>query len=238
MSGPATRRHLGLVLLTKSPTAGLAKRRLGAQVGAQAAASAARVLLENTLDVCLAVAPRVHGFYRGPLAALPQEPRVTWLPSRGDDPVVAVLAAFRELAGEYERLVAVPSDVPGMTSAYLAGAAAALDRCNVVLGPSLDGGLVLFGAAGELPDELADIRSSSGRLHDDVLACCAEHHLSVESLTPLTDLDTWWSISRAIDEGELREDSELHARLVHALTTTRTGPPGCRRRPRPSRMLK
>ena len=223
MSGPAGRGHLGLVLITKAPTAGLAKRRLGEQIGPQAAAAVARVLLDHTLTVCLDVGLPVHGVYSGTRSALPSRPGVTWRPTRGDDPVAAVLAAFRDLAGAYERLVAVPSDVPGLSRDYLTAAAAALDRCDMVLGPSRDGGLVLLGAAGPLPAELRHVRASSGRLHDDVLACCTERGLVVGSLAPLTDLDSWWSVSRAIDEGELREGSELHARLVRAMRASRSG---------------
>jgi hypothetical protein len=220
VSGPAGRGHLGLVLVTKAPTAGLAKRRLGGQIGPQAAAAVAGVLLDHTLTVCLDVGVPVHGVYSGARSALPHQPGVTWRPTRGDDPVAAVLAAFRDLAGAYERLVAVPSDVPGLSRDYLTAAAAALDRCEIVLGPSRDGGLVLLGTAGPLPDELRHVRASSGRLHDDVLACCADRGLAVECLPPLTDLDSCSSLATAVDEGELGAETELHARLITAMTAT------------------
>jgi hypothetical protein len=211
------RRHLGLVLLTKAPAPGLAKRRLSGQIGAESAAHVARVLLGNTAEACVALGAPIHGFYRGPRAELPLHPGITWRPSLGENPVAAVLAAFRELACDYERLLAVPSDVPGLSAPYLSAAAAALHRCDVVLGPSRDGGLVLFGAACPLPDELGHLASSSGRLYDDVRRCCAEHGLTVESLPALTDIDSWWSITRAIDAGELLEDSPLHTRLLEAV---------------------
>jgi hypothetical protein len=178
----------------------------------------ARVLLRNTVDACLSFGAPVHGFYRGPTDELPLHPRITWRPSPGEDPVSAVLAAFRNLAREYARLIAVPSDVPGMTGSYLTAAAVALDRAEVVLGPSWDGGLVLFGAGCTLPDELGDVRSSSGRLYDDVLGCCTG--LTVETLPTLTDIDSCLSISRAIDEGELLEDSVLHTQLLSAMRAT------------------
>jgi glycosyltransferase A (GT-A) superfamily protein (DUF2064 family) len=214
---PSGRRRLGLVLLTKAPAPGLAKRRLGGQIGAEPAAHIARVLLANTVDACLAFGAPMHGLYQGPHTELPLHPRISWRPSPGDTPVAAVLAAFRQLTDEYERLLAVPSDVPAMTSSYLTDAAGALGRADVVLGPSWDGGLVLFGAACRLPDELGDVLSSSGRLYGDVVECCAQHGLTVETLPKLTDIDSWWSISTAIDEGELLEDSVLHARLLGAM---------------------
>jgi glycosyltransferase A (GT-A) superfamily protein (DUF2064 family) len=222
---PHGRRHLALVLLTKAPAPGFAKRRLGGQIGAERAARMARVLLGNTVDACLAFGTPVHGFYRGPIDELPLHPRITWRQSPGEDPVSAVLAGFRELAREYERLIAVPSDVPGMTCSYLAAAAAALNRADVVLGPSWDGGLVLFGARCELPDELSRVLSSSGRLYDDVLRCCIERHRTVETLAGLTDIDSWWSISRAIDEGELLEDSLLHTQLLDVMDATTAATP-------------
>jgi len=217
---PHGHRHLGLVLLTKAPAPGLAKRRLGGQIGAERAAQVARVLLANTVDACVAVGAPVHGFHRGPIDEVPLQPRITWRPSPGENPVSAVLAAFRELAREYERLIAVPSDVPGMTCSYLAAADAVLRDVDVVLGPSRDGGLVLFGAACALPDELGHLVPSSGRLYDDVLQCCTEQGLTVGTLPALTDIDTWSSISRAIDEGELGEDSVLHAHLLDAMRAT------------------
>jgi glycosyltransferase A (GT-A) superfamily protein (DUF2064 family) len=220
---PHGRRHLGLVLLTKAPAPGLAKRRLGGQIGAERAAQVARVLLGNTVDACLAVGVPVHGFYRGSIDELPRNTRIAWRPSAGENPVSAVLAAFRELIRGYYRLIAVPSDVPAMTSTYLAAADDALNRADVVLGPSWDGGLVLFGAACELPDELSHVPASSGRLFTDVLRCCTEHGLTVETLPGLTDIDSWSSISRAIDEGELLENSVLHTQLLSAMQAS--GPP-------------
>jgi glycosyltransferase A (GT-A) superfamily protein (DUF2064 family) len=217
---PHGHRHLGLVLLTKAPAPGLAKRRLGGQIGAEPAARIARLLLAHTVDACLAVGAPVHGFHHGPIDELPLHPGIAWRPSPGDDPVSAVLAAFRELARLYERLVAVPSDVPGMTCSYLAAADRVLHDVDVVLGPSRDGGLVLFGAACTLPDELGHLVSSSGRLYDDVLRCCTEHGLTVGTVPALTDIDTWWSISRAIDAGELGEDSVLHTHLLDAMRST------------------
>ena len=214
------RRRLGLVLLTKAPAPGLAKRRLGGQIGAERAAQLARVLLGNTVDACLAFGAPVHGFHRGPARQLPRHPRIDWQPSPGENPVSATLAAFRDLSREYERLLAVPSDVPGLTRSYLAAADAALDHADVALGPSSDGGLVLFGAARELPAGLGDVLSSSGRLYDDVLRCCTEHGLTVETLPRLTDVDTWWSLSHAIDQGELLEGSVLHAQLLDAVRAT------------------
>jgi len=79
---------------------------------------------------------------------------------------------------------------------------------------------VLFGAACELPDGLGAVPSSSGRLYDDVLRCCTEHGLTVETLPRLTDVDTWWSLSHAIDQGELLEGSVLHAQLLDAVRAT------------------
>jgi glycosyltransferase A (GT-A) superfamily protein (DUF2064 family) len=217
---PHRRRHLGLVLLTKAPAPGLAKRRLGEQIGAGPAAQIARALLADTVEACLAFGGPVHGFHRGPMDELPRHPRITWRPSPGENPVSAVLAAFRELAPEYERLIAVPSDVPGMTPSYLAAADGVLRDVDVVLGPSRDGGLVLFGAARDLPDEFGHLVPSSGRLYGDVLQCCTEHGLTAGTLPALTDIDDRWSISRVIDEGELPEDSVLHTHLLDAMPAT------------------
>ena len=90
------RRRLGLVLLTKAPAPGLAKRRLGGQIGAERAAQLARVLLGNTVDACLAFGVPIHGFHRGPARQLPRHPRIDWQPSPGENPVSATLATFRE----------------------------------------------------------------------------------------------------------------------------------------------
>src|SRR5919199_281700 len=99
------RRQLGLVLLTKAPAPGLAKRRLGGQIGAERAAHVARVLLGNTVDACLRFGAPVHGFYQGPAGELPLHPGIEWRRSPGENPVSAVLAAFRRLADEYDGLV-------------------------------------------------------------------------------------------------------------------------------------
>lgn len=148
-----------LLLFARAPTPGRAKTRLAARVGAEAAAGAHRacvvdaISLADSLPECrrrLLVAGEADQWRRaaiGPGAAWEIEPQ------RGRDLGErlsrGVADAFRRGAA---KVIAIGSDTPWMGARRIRLALAWLDRADVVLGPSADGGYYLVGARRFVPE--------------------------------------------------------------------------------------
>ena len=64
---------------------------------------------------------------------------------QGADLGMRMGSAFEHMLQQFSSAILVGSDAPGIDSAYLAEAAAALTEVDAVLGPALDGGYVLIG---------------------------------------------------------------------------------------------
>ncbi len=123
----------------------------------------------------------------------------------------------------YREVVVVPGDVPGLSSAHLEAAFAALESGPTVLGPSPDGGVYLIGT-----------RQPADRLFEDVRWCTSSVLADLRArapgavlLPPLADVDG------AVDLARLERDPTLEPsirRLVReirraAIPTPSAGPP-------------
>ncbi len=87
------------------------------------------------------------------------------------------------------RIIMLGTDCPALDDAYLATANVALGRCDVVLGPARDGGVVLMGAARPWPN-LANLPWSTATLGEQLLALCTQAGCRVEVLDDRSDIDT------------------------------------------------
>lgn len=115
------------------------------------------------------------------------------------------------------RVVLIGSDSPTMPSERITQAFHALDRYDLVLGPSEDGGYYLVGAANATPDIFTDVAWSTG----DVWSQTVER---VErSGAKLKQLDSWYDVDDGNDLARLRDElSELvraDAQMWQALRT-------------------
>jgi len=98
-------------------------------------------------------------------------------------------ALFRGAAarGE-ERVILVASDSPHLTVETVTAAFRALDRHEVVVGPTYDGGYYLIGMRG-WHDILHGIPMSTGTVLDDISARAAASGLSVGRVETMFDVD-------------------------------------------------
>jgi rSAM/selenodomain-associated transferase 1 len=137
-----------LVIMVKSPLAGLAKRRLGREIGDVAAIRFYRSCLAHTV-LRLASDPR----WRTTLAVTPDKDeaarlspsplKVNRLPQGDGD-------LGRRMQRLFERLppgpaIIVGSDIPAIRPSHVAQAFKLLGRADAVLGPAPDGGYWLIG---------------------------------------------------------------------------------------------
>jgi rSAM/selenodomain-associated transferase 1 len=185
-----------LLVFAKRPRAGEVKTRLGAQIGAAAAAELYRVLAEAGIE-----ATRPHGaeyqrlFFFAPADAQPVMeawlPGETWLAQEGAGLGARMANAFAEAFRRGAKRVAIiGTDAPWVTRESVLAALDALDRDDVVLGPAQDGGYYLMALRATRPELFDGIAWSTPAVLASTLARCVSLGLCVRQLGPLRDIDT------------------------------------------------
>jgi rSAM/selenodomain-associated transferase 2 len=98
-------------------------------------------------------------------------------------------ALFDALDRGHGRAVLVGTDIPQMTAGHILAAFSALDRHELVLGPSRDGGYWLVGLRCKA-DVFQDIHWGGDKVLDQTLAAARRQGLKVVCLPELNDIDT------------------------------------------------
>ena len=200
-----------LQIFAKPPRPGRVKTRLAKSIGDDAAAALYVELLVRTLatardaeragvvdDVELWVAP---GDDAGVLRELATTHGFTLREQAGEDLGSRMRTALRDALSRGSRAIVIGTDVPGYDVAYLAAAAAALQRHDIVVGPAEDGGYVLIGLARDV-DVFSGVSWSTERVMRETRAILQASHASWQELATLWDVDThadlerWQSASR------------------------------------------
>lgn len=96
--------------------------------------------------------------------------------------------ALGDALARFPAALLIGSDAPTLPVAFLRAGVEALERADVVLGPSADGGYYLIGARGAAPDLRGDIRWSSPHTLADTVARLTP--LRIALLPPWYDVDT------------------------------------------------
>ena len=127
-------------------------------------------------------------------------------------------AAFDEVFRRGARRAAViGTDVPWVSRAIVLEALRSLDRDDVVLGPSHDGGYYLLAVDRPRPELFAGITWSTPQVLPSTLARSQALGLSAHLLETLTDIDTLEDVRRAWAELQAILPPALVASLERAL---------------------
>lgn len=206
-----------LYIAARAPRPGFTKSRLGRAIGHDAAATLYAAFVRD-LAARLSRAPVSVGWYITPDDAWPDlEPLI--LADQGRDAphgMVMVqppgdwterqcqLLATARSRGE-RRTILIASDSPQLGLDIIVEAIERLDRDDLVLGPTEDGGYYLVGvrsptdSASVLPWEaLAGVRMSTGTVLDEILARAASLGLRTGLLAPTFDVDEATDLERLI----------------------------------------
>ncbi|HET9939497.1 MAG TPA: TIGR04282 family arsenosugar biosynthesis glycosyltransferase [Candidatus Eisenbacteria bacterium] len=196
-----------VAILARAPVPGRAKTRLTPPYTPEAAAHVARACLLETLHrFPRAIDVPFTLFLDGdPDPALIETIRAAGLgliPQAEGDLGARLAAAFRALrAGSAESVVAIGADSPTLDPARIAEAIAALDECDVVLGPADDGGYYLVGARGDRGGIFDGIPWSTGRTLEVTVERARALGYAVRLLAPHYDIDDAATLARAEAEG-------------------------------------
>ena len=195
-------RAAALAVFARAPVAGRAKTRLAPALGADGAARLYAGFLADTL--ALADRAQSAGLLETTLwlaaaadtdePTLRDVPGVTALPRRVQpigDLGARMAAALDVGVASHGAALVLGSDAPTLPLALLRAARVALDRADLVLAPSADGGYVLIGARVPVPPALFDdARFSTRHALADTLAGAARCGLSALCVAPWYDVDT------------------------------------------------
>lgn len=204
-----------LLFFTRYPVAGRVKTRLIPALGAAGAAELQRRLSERTCEQLRLAAARRSAAWEIRYTGGNRRQVAAWLPGAhryrpqggGDLGARLARAVSAGLAADYDRIVVVGGDCPGLTAAHLVDALERLADYDLVLGPALDGGYYLLGLAGRVarpPGEsgaagdadrppwtelFAGISWGTEEVLAQTLARAAGLHLTFTTLEPLADVD-------------------------------------------------
>ncbi|WP_019947342.1 TIGR04282 family arsenosugar biosynthesis glycosyltransferase [Hymenobacter aerophilus] len=182
-----------LIIFARHPELGRVKTRLAAGIGSEAALAAYRTLLTHTRAVVAPLPVHKTAWLVGENSATAA---ANWtgfeqLPQPAGDLGQKMQAAFtHDFARPVEAAVIIGTDCPGLLTAHLEEAYAALQTHDLVLGPAADGGYYLLGMNRLHPELFANKPWSTATVRAETLADAARLNLRVHLLPELQDLDT------------------------------------------------
>lgn len=187
-----------LLVVAKAPVPGLAKTRLAASIGDEAAADIAAAALLDTLDAVAAapVTGRVVAF-TGDLDAAARADEIrtrlasfTVVPQRGDDFAQRLASAHAD-AFTGEPVLQIGMDTPQVTAELLTGCVRRLLDGDAVLGMAGDGGWWALGVSSPAAAAcLVDVPMSQSDTGALTLAAIRSTGTAVTLLPELDDVDT------------------------------------------------
>ena len=200
-----TRRAPILQIFAKDPQPGMVKTRLAPSMGNEAAADLYRDLVERTLQT--GAAARTMGIvsavelwcdpdeHRAAFVGWREHYGVTLKTQRGADLGLRMHQALSSALAVGASAILVGTDCPALDVAYLAHAADALARHDVVIGPAEDGGYVLVALSRDV-DIFSDMPWSTPALIAATRARLIALGASCAELDALWDVDTPNDVAR------------------------------------------
>ncbi|MBV9547945.1 MAG: TIGR04282 family arsenosugar biosynthesis glycosyltransferase [Chloroflexi bacterium] len=194
-----------LLIVAKAPEPGRTKTRLVPPLTPDQAAELSKAFLLDTLHLARqlawerisVVAPAGSATALAPL--LP--PEVILLEQRGIGLGDALRHAFAShFAESFSRVVLIGSDSPTLPAAFIRQACAALERFDLSVGPSVDGGYYLIGMRQPHLGVFEDISWSTASVFAETLQ--RAHALSLNVST----LPTWYDVDDAEHLARLRNE--------------------------------
>lgn len=201
-----SRLHSCVVVFAKSPRLGAVKTRLIPRLSRHEALEVHRVCLLGTLRVVLSlpqhIAKAIYWSGSGAMALPPSWRRKLQIRrQRGADLGARMSHAMAEwLAAGWGRVVIVGGDHPTLPRARLLDAFRKLERAEVVLGPSLDGGYYLVGCRRWIPALFEKIPWGTARVLRVTRSRLARLGIPTAVLRP------WYDVDRAGDLVRLRRE--------------------------------
>jgi uncharacterized protein len=194
-----------LVIMAKAPRLGSVKTRLAESLSLQAVTELYRCLLNDTMalaqvldDVEIAImcpASDVEDLSQ----AVAKVVRV--VPQTGQGLAAGLASVFAHFATPgQQRVIAFNSDSPHLPASVLETAFDVLEACDLVVGPTYDGGYYLVGAKASHPGLFTSDGMGTANALEALLAHARALGLSIHLTDPFYDIDVAADLSQLADE--------------------------------------
>jgi len=186
-----------IALFAKAPVPGKVKTRLTTDLSPHESAALHKSFVIDTLtemsalsnvDIFLACHPTSDDPF---FLSLDKRFKLRSLSQKGKNLGERMKNSFHDLkALGYEQVVLIGSDSPTLSGNVVEEAFRSLEKCDLVLGPSLDGGYYLIGLSREIPDIFGDIEWGSNSVFKDTCNKAKALGLNMHTLPFWYDVDT------------------------------------------------
>lgn len=191
--------------MAKAPKVGAVKTRLAKNLPMEAVADLYLCLLNDTVALAQTIdhvdtavmcpEPDVEDLSR----AVGNSVRI--VPQTGKGLAAALDCVFAYFAATGSvRVIAFNSDSPHLPASVLQTAFDVLETCDLVVGPTHDGGYYLVGAKASHPSLFANDSMGTASALDALLERASRLHLSVRLVDPFYDIDIGEDLCRLADE--------------------------------------
>jgi rSAM/selenodomain-associated transferase 1 len=192
-----------LIVVAKAPRPGHVKTRLATSLAPEAIVALYRCLIEDTLDLARSL-PDTRVAVVCPSADVGE--LRAWLGTsieivaqQGHGLAAALDSTFRVLLGDrVDRVVIFNGDSPHLPAAELERAFTLLDCCELVVGPTTDGGFYLVGESVAQPNLFEASRMGTQTALEALLARASELGLRIGLTAPWYDVDEPDDLARLV----------------------------------------
>jgi len=200
--------HHTLVIMAKAPKPGMVKTRLTRSLPASDVTALYRCLLDDTLTLARSL-EGVELAVMCPAADLEDLLQavgnaVPVVPQMGNGLAAALCSVFAHFADAgSSRIVAFNSDTPHLSTTRLQAAFRLLEECDLVVGPTHDGGYYLVGAKMSHPGLFTTDALGTANAFEELLTNARALGLSIRLTDPFYDIDEAADLSRLAEELQL-----------------------------------
>jgi hypothetical protein len=191
--------------MAKAPRPGAVKTRLANSFPVQAVTELYKCLLNDTIELAQSLdrveiaimcpAPDVRDL------SLAVAKSVRVVPQTGSGLAAALDSVFTQFAAtDRPGVIAFNSDSPHLPPSALQAAFDALETCDLVVGPTHDGGYYLVGARASHPDLFNSDGMGTATAFEALLENASNLQLSVHVIDPFYDIDVAADLSQLADE--------------------------------------
>ena len=181
---------LYIIVMAKPPILGLAKTRLAKDIGEEKALELYILMLDHTIDQVEKSKMSADIFWSEDGGESTSEYMYTGRIQKGEDLGARMKDAFSRIDRlGFDKKILIGADCPDLEVTHLEAAAAQLEKHDLVLGPSEDGGYYLIGMNGFCPELLENKTWSSPKVLDETLAHAKRLGKRVALLEMLNDVD-------------------------------------------------
>ncbi len=202
---PAIKTDRILVIMAKAPRPGLVKTRLAASLPSPAVSALYRCLLDDTIALARSL-EGVEAVIMCPAADVDDlnhvaGDRMPVVPQEGEGLATGLTSVFaRFTTPGQRRVIAFNSDSPHLPASVLEGAFEELATCDLVVGPTHDGGYYLVGARVHHPGIFDGAGMGTGSALEALLARARALRLCVRLTAPFYDIDMAADLTRMAAE--------------------------------------